>query len=56
MVNNLIDQMMEMYAPIKRDAEEWDIEGLIPYGEQFFLPAGRVTEEEAPHNGQRRNG
>ena len=46
MVNNLIDQMMEMYAPIKRDAEEWDIEGLIPYGEQFFLPAGRVTEEK----------
>ena len=30
MVNNLIDQMMEMYAPTKRDAEEWDIEGLIP--------------------------
>ncbi len=46
MVNNLIDQMMEMYAPTKRDAEEWDIEGLIPYGEQFFLPAGRVTEEK----------
>ena len=46
MVDNLIDQMMDMYAPTKRDAEEWDIEGLIPYGEQFFLPAGRVTVEK----------
>jgi preprotein translocase, SecA subunit len=46
MVGNLIDDMMVMYVSEKKDPEDWDIDGLVPYGEQFFLPAGRLNAEE----------
>lgn len=46
MVDHLATDMMNMYAPEKQDAEDWDIEGLVLYGEQFFLPVGRLTAEK----------
>lgn len=45
MVDNMVDEIMDMYAPEKKDAEEWDIEGLIPYCEQYFLKSGELTTE-----------
>ena len=46
MVDNLIHEMMDLYVPAKKDPEEWDLEGLIAYAEQFFLAEEAFTVEK----------
>ncbi|WP_181363012.1 preprotein translocase subunit SecA [Sulfoacidibacillus thermotolerans] len=46
MVRDLIDFMLDTYCLLDQIPEDWDIPGLIDYGENHFLTPGRLKEEE----------
>ncbi|QSO48158.1 preprotein translocase subunit SecA [Alicyclobacillus mengziensis] len=46
MGHSLIDHMLDVYCSEEQVPEDWDIPGLIAYGEREFLNPGDVTEEE----------
>jgi len=46
MVHDLVDFMLVTYCPPDQIPEDWDIKGLLDYGEHHFLMPSRITEEE----------
>ncbi|QSO50346.1 preprotein translocase subunit SecA [Alicyclobacillus curvatus] len=46
MGHSLIEHMLDVYCSEEQVPEDWDIAGLIAYGEREFLNPGDVTEEE----------
>jgi preprotein translocase subunit SecA len=46
MGHSLIEHMLDVYCSEEQVPEDWDIVGLIAYGEREFLNPGDVTEEE----------
>ncbi len=46
MCHDLVDFMLQTYCLVDQVPEDWDIKGLIDYGEHVFLTPGRLTEEE----------
>lgn len=46
MVNRIVDRTMTMYAPEDVYAEDWDIDALIEYAEEFYAPEGLLKKEE----------
>lgn len=53
MISTVIDSAVERYTAEGKYPEEWDLEGLISYGEQFFLRTGAVTVDELRELGTR---
>ena len=43
MISGVIDTAVERYTAEGKYPEEWDLEGLIKYGEQSFLRTGAVS-------------
>jgi len=46
MIEDAIESSLALYADEKLYEEEWDIEGLLAYGEKIFLPPGRLKVED----------
>ncbi len=46
MCHDIVDFMLQTYCLVDQVPEDWDIKGLIDYGEHVFLTPGRLTEEE----------
>jgi len=46
MVHELTDFMMATYCPADQIPEDWDLQGMLDYGENHFLLQGRISEEE----------
>ncbi len=46
MVHDLVDFMLATYCQQDQIPEDWDIKGLLEYGEHVFLTAGRIAEED----------
>ena len=46
MGKDLIDHMLDVYCSEEQIPEDWDVQGLINYGERHFLNPREVTEEE----------
>lgn len=53
MVSSVIDRAVERYTAEGKYPEEWDLAGLIHYGEQAFLRAGAVSVDELQELGSR---
>ncbi len=43
MVEKVVDRTMAMYAPPEVYSEDWDLQALIRYAEEFFAPHGVLT-------------
>ncbi len=43
MVTKVVDRTMAMYAPPEVYSEDWDLEALINYAEEFYAPRGLLT-------------
>lgn len=46
MVHDLVDFMLATYCPPEQIPEDWDVKGMLDYGEHHFLLPGRIAEEE----------
>ncbi len=46
MASHIVDRSMDMYAPKEAYSEDWDVKSLISYAEEFYAPAGFLTEEK----------
>ncbi|NLC10888.1 MAG: preprotein translocase subunit SecA, partial [Firmicutes bacterium] len=46
MLEKTIESALELYVDPKAYDDEWDLEGLLKYGERVFLPQGRVTVQD----------
>ncbi|RIV18814.1 preprotein translocase subunit SecA [Alicyclobacillaceae bacterium I2511] len=46
MGKDLIDHMLEVYCSEEQIPEDWDVAGLVNYGERHFLNPGEVSEAE----------
>jgi preprotein translocase subunit SecA len=53
MISRVIDSAVERYTAEGKYPEEWDLEGLIHYGEQAFLRTGAVSVDELQELGTR---
>ena len=53
MISSVIDRAVERYTAEGKYPEDWDLEGLIHYGEQAFLRAGTVSVDELQELGSR---
>ena len=45
MVHKVVDRTMAMYAPPEVYSEDWDLQALINYAEEFYAPRGLLTVE-----------
>jgi len=45
MVHKVVDRTMVMYAPPEVYSEDWDLQALINYAEDFYAPRGLLTIE-----------
>lgn len=45
MVNKVVDRTLAMYAPPEVYSEDWDLQALIAYAEEFYAPKGMLTVE-----------
>lgn len=45
MVSTIVERTVEMYAPKEVYPEEWDLESLITYAEEYYAPHGEITPE-----------
>lgn len=45
MVEKVVDRTLDMYAPPEVYSEDWDLQALIRYAEDFYAPKGVLTEE-----------
>lgn len=39
MIHKVVDRTMAMYAPPEVYSEDWDLQALIAYAEEFYAPA-----------------
>ena len=46
MVEKVVDRTMAMYAPAEVYSEDWDLQALIRYAEEFFAPHGLLNADE----------
>ena len=46
MVEKVVDRTMAMYAPAEVYSEDWDLQALIRYAEEFFAPHGLLNIDE----------
>lgn len=46
MVEKVVDRTMAMYAPAEVYSEDWDLQALIRYAEEFFAPHGLLKADE----------
>lgn len=46
MVGHIVDRSMDMYVPKDAYSEDWDIESLIKYAEEFYAPEGILKADE----------
>ena len=53
MISSVIDNAVERYTAEGKYPEEWDLAGLIHYGEQAFLRTGAVSVDELQELGSR---
>lgn len=45
MASHIVDRSIDMYAPKEAYSEDWDIQSLIKYAEEFYAPQGMLKEE-----------
>lgn len=45
MVDKVVERTLAMYAPPEVYSEDWDLEALINYAEEFYAPRGLLTVE-----------
>lgn len=45
MIAAIVSRTVEMYAPKEVYPEEWDLEALIAYAEEYYAPHGEITQE-----------
>ena len=43
MIEKVVDRTMAMYAPQEVYSEDWDLQALIAYAEEFYAPKGLLT-------------
>ncbi len=53
MITKVVEAAVECHTAAGKYPEEWDLEGLIAYGEQVFLRPGKITAEELRELGSR---
>ena len=46
MVEKVVERTMAMYAPAEVYSEDWDLQALIRYAEEFFAPHGLLNADE----------
>ena len=46
MVEKVVDRTMAMFAPAEVYSEDWDLQALIRYAEEFFAPHGLLNADE----------
>ncbi len=46
MVEKVVDRTMAMYAPAEVYSEDWDLQALVRYAEEFFAPHGLLNADE----------
>ena len=46
MVSHIVDRSMDMYVPKDAYSEDWDIDSLIKYSEEFYAPEGILKADE----------
>ena len=46
MVEKVVDRTLAMYAPAEVYSEDWDLQALIRYAEEFFAPHGLLNADE----------